>query len=153
MSRHFRLRSASRTHAGLVRAQNEDSLMTRDDAGVWAVADGMGGHVNGQWASSEIVAELGAAALVGEFDADVTQIAAAIQSANHRIFSAGEQRSQSMGSTIVAAKHMHAAPDLMIRPNVAIFRTLDFYQASAILRTADAVKSEVTETLGKLLAV
>jgi NTE family protein len=58
-----------------------------------------------------------------------------------------------MGSTIVAAKHKHAAPDLMIRPNVAIFRTLDFYQASAILRSADAVKSEVTKKLGKLLAL
>jgi len=57
-----------------------------------------------------------------------------------------------MGSTIVAAKHKHAAPDLMIRPNVTIFRTLDFYQASAILRTADAVKPEVTAKLGKLLA-
>lgn len=101
MSRHFRLRSASVTHAGLVRSQNEDSLLARDDAGVWAVADGMGGHVNGQWASSEIVAELSTAALVGEFDADLTQIAAAIQSANHRIFSAGQERSQSMGSTIV----------------------------------------------------
>jgi NTE family protein len=56
-----------------------------------------------------------------------------------------------MGSTIVAAKHMHAAPDLVIRPNVAIFKTLDFYQASAILRTADAIKAEVKEKLGKLL--
>jgi NTE family protein len=59
---------------------------------------------------------------------------------------------QIMGSTIVAAKHKHAAPDLMIRPNVAIFRTLDFYQASAILRTADAVKADVKEKLGALLA-
>jgi len=56
-----------------------------------------------------------------------------------------------MGSTIVAAKHKHRAPDLMIRPNVAIFRTLDFYQATAILRTADAVKAEVKEKLGALL--
>ena len=60
---------------------------------------------------------------------------------------------QIMGSTIVAAKHRHAAPDLMIRPNVAIFRTLDFYQASAILRVADAVKGEVKEKLGALLAM
>ena len=60
---------------------------------------------------------------------------------------------QIMGSTIVAAKHRHAAPDLMIRPNVAIFRTLDFYQASAILRVADAVKAEVKEKLGALLAM
>jgi NTE family protein len=56
-----------------------------------------------------------------------------------------------MGSTIVAAKHKHAATDLVIRPNVAIFRTLDFYQATAILRTADTVKAEVKEKLGKLL--
>jgi NTE family protein len=57
-----------------------------------------------------------------------------------------------MGSAIVAAKLNHAAPDLMIRPNVTIFRTLDFYQASAILRSADAVKVEVKERLGALLA-
>ena len=56
-----------------------------------------------------------------------------------------------MGSTIVAAKHEHAAPDLVIRPNVAIFRTLDFYQASAIIRSAEAAKAEMKEKLGKLL--
>jgi len=57
-----------------------------------------------------------------------------------------------MGATIVTAKHRHAAPDLIIRPNVAIFRTLDFYQATAILRVADAVKAEVKEKLGALLS-
>ena len=56
-----------------------------------------------------------------------------------------------MGGAIVAAKLSHAAPDLLIRPNVTIFRTLDFYQASAILRAADAVKVEVKERLSKLL--
>ncbi|HUD89424.1 MAG TPA: patatin-like phospholipase family protein, partial [Xanthobacteraceae bacterium] len=59
---------------------------------------------------------------------------------------------QIMGGAIVAAKLDHAAPDLLIRPNVTIFRTMDFYQASAILRTADAVKAEVKEKLGALLA-
>jgi NTE family protein len=57
-----------------------------------------------------------------------------------------------MGSTIVAAKHKHRPPDLVLRPKVTIFRTLDFYQASAILRAADAVKSEVKQNLGKLLS-
>ena len=57
-----------------------------------------------------------------------------------------------MGGAIVAAKLAHAAPDLVIRPNVAIFRTLDFHRASAILRAADAVKAEVKEKLGALLA-
>ena len=50
-----------------------------------------------------------------------------------------------MGSAIVAAKLDHAAPDLVIRPNVGIFRTLDFYQASAIIRSAEAVKAEIHE--------
>jgi NTE family protein len=58
-----------------------------------------------------------------------------------------------MGSAIIAAKLAHGAPDLVIRPNVGIFRTLDFYQATAILRAADAVKAEVKEKLGALLAV
>ncbi len=57
-----------------------------------------------------------------------------------------------MGGAIVAAKLSHTEPDVLIRPNVAIFRTLDFYQASAILRAADAVKAEVKEKLGALLA-
>ena len=57
-----------------------------------------------------------------------------------------------MGSTIVAAKHKHAAPDLVIRPNVGIFRTLDFYQASSIIRSAEAAKAEMKEKLGALLA-
>jgi NTE family protein len=58
-----------------------------------------------------------------------------------------------MGSTIVAAKHKNAAPDLLIRPKVAIFRTLDFYQASAILRTAEAEKAELKQKLAALLGV
>ena len=57
-----------------------------------------------------------------------------------------------MGSAIVAAKLEHGTPDLVIRPKVGIFRTLDFYQATAILRAADAVKAEVKERLGALLA-
>jgi NTE family protein len=57
-----------------------------------------------------------------------------------------------MGSAIVAAKLDHARPDLLIRPNIGIFRTGEFYQASAILRAADAVKAGVKEELGKLLA-
>ncbi len=57
-----------------------------------------------------------------------------------------------MGSAIVAAKLKLMTPDLLIRPHVEIFRTLDFYQATAILRSADAVKAEVKDRLGALLS-
>ena len=55
-----------------------------------------------------------------------------------------------MSGAIIAAKLAHAAPDLLIRPNVGIFRTLDFYQATAILRSAEVTKALVKERLGAL---
>jgi NTE family protein len=56
-----------------------------------------------------------------------------------------------MGSAIVEARHRHAAPDVLIRPNISIFGLLDFYRASAVLRSTDGVKAEVKEKLGALL--
>ncbi len=56
-----------------------------------------------------------------------------------------------MGGAILAAKMNRIAPDLLLRPNVAIFRGMDFSQASAIIRSAEATKSELKEKLGALL--
>ena len=56
-----------------------------------------------------------------------------------------------MGSAIIAEKLKHGAPDLIVRPNVGSFRTLDFLRASAILRAADPVKEEVKAKLAVLL--
>jgi NTE family protein len=57
-----------------------------------------------------------------------------------------------MGGAITAAKLEHERPDLLIRPNVSIFRTLGFLQASAIIRAAEAVKDEIKRDLDTLLA-
>jgi NTE family protein len=57
-----------------------------------------------------------------------------------------------MSGAIIAAKLAHKGPDVLVRPNVGIFRTLDFYQASAILRSAEATKAVVKDQLGALLA-
>ena len=56
-----------------------------------------------------------------------------------------------MGYAITAEKLKHTAPELIIRPNVGTFRTLDFMQASAILRAAEPVKAEVRTRLAALL--
>jgi NTE family protein len=58
-----------------------------------------------------------------------------------------------MGSAITAEKLKHGAPDLIIRPKVGTFRTIDFLRASAILRASEPVKAEVKERLTALLAL
>jgi serine/threonine-protein phosphatase Stp1 len=51
-------RSAARTDVGTVRRRNEDAVLDRGDIGLWAVADGAGGHERGDYASGRIIATL-----------------------------------------------------------------------------------------------
>ena len=57
-----------------------------------------------------------------------------------------------MAHAITTEKLKHGAPDLMIRPNVGLFRTLDFFQASAILRATEPAKAEIKQRLTALLS-
>lgn len=54
----MKLHSWARTSAGKVRTQNQDSAYTNDNLSIWLIADGMGGHAGGRFASSTISTEL-----------------------------------------------------------------------------------------------
>src|SRR6184192_1458771 len=51
----FRLLSASATHLGLVRTNNEDAYLAMPEAGLFALSDGMGGAAAGEVASRYFV--------------------------------------------------------------------------------------------------
>lgn len=49
------IRYSAVTHVGRVRKINEDSILSLPDQKIWVVADGMGGHAAGDYASQTIV--------------------------------------------------------------------------------------------------
>jgi serine/threonine protein phosphatase PrpC len=97
----FLIQSASLTHEGKVRTRNEDSFIVRDDAGLWSVADGMGGHEGGEWASARIVGELGRIDTGKGFEASCAAAADAVRVANEAILAEARERGKQMGSTVV----------------------------------------------------
>jgi type VI secretion system protein ImpM len=52
------LASYGRTHPGTRRPVNQDAFLVRTDLGLWAVADGLGGHAAGEIASAAVVEAL-----------------------------------------------------------------------------------------------
>jgi serine/threonine-protein phosphatase Stp1 len=100
--RPLRLRAWSRTDVGRVRTANEDSFLERPEMGLWVVADGMGGHANGRWASGTIVDAVAPLTASGDLDADIRRVADAIHAANATIYDRSRVDGASMGSTVAA---------------------------------------------------
>lgn len=98
----FRVENAGATHPGRVRAINEDRWCARARDGLWAVADGMGGHAHGDWAANAVVQALEAVVVPAEAGSAIQAAADAVHSANRRIWAESQRRAQQMGSTVVA---------------------------------------------------
>jgi serine/threonine protein phosphatase Stp1 len=90
------------THVGCVRSNNQDSFCINPAAGVWAVADGMGGHNGGERASALIVAALEGLPERTVFPDKLATLRQAITSANRLIFDEAQINQKQMGSTVVA---------------------------------------------------
>ncbi len=98
----FLIESSARTHKGCVRGHNEDSYCVREPIGLWAVADGMGGHEGGEWASSKLVEKLEKIEDDEDFAAAGERVAEAIRIANQSILREAKKRDKQMGTTVVA---------------------------------------------------
>lgn len=92
----------SRTDVGLRRKVNEDSLLVRTERGLWAVADGMGGHDAGDVASSKVTESLLDLPPADGLDELVGYAVTALQNVNEELIElAGADGKRSIGSTVV----------------------------------------------------
>lgn len=94
------LRWGGATDPGRVRSTNQDNYLARDDVGIWAVADGMGGHRGGEIASQIACDQLGEAFT----DRSLDGLIDAVEAANAAVFEegTGDPELTGMGTTVVA---------------------------------------------------
>lgn len=88
---------------GLRRRLNEDAILDRPEAGLWAVADGMGGHSAGDVASRMLVDALAHVPASSDPDQYCQRVAKCLQAVNGTLVDMAAERGEGaiIGSTVV----------------------------------------------------
>lgn len=96
--------SAAASDVGSKRKINEDALLARPEAGLWVVADGMGGHAAGDVASHAIIhplQQLSRAEALADFVEDVEDILLSVNQ-QLRDYARDQLGGRTVGSTVVS---------------------------------------------------
>jgi serine/threonine protein phosphatase PrpC len=90
------------SHTGHVRSCNEDRFLIAPKSGLWLVADGMGGHSAGDFASSRIVEHLSAIGVARSAPDLRARFEDRLSDAHAEIRALSAQRGVTIGSTVAA---------------------------------------------------
>ena len=95
--------SAGRSHVGMVRAINEDACLVLPERGLWAVADGMGGHEAGDIASQMVIETLQQIEPPTSWSGFLQTVRSSLHDVNQRLREESAQRyhHRTIGSTVV----------------------------------------------------
>jgi len=98
----FRWTSAARSDVGCVRLVNEDALLDDPERGLWAVADGMGGHAVGDLASRMVIDGLSGVSAVDGLSSVIADARERLTDVNSQLRAEAARRQVSrIGSTVV----------------------------------------------------
>lgn len=99
----FTFETGAATDVGCRRQVNEDSMMASPATGLWLVADGMGGHAAGDFASQTIVKDLETVGIAGSLVDFEARVMDRLARANRHILDHAVQLDRGMvGATVVA---------------------------------------------------
>jgi protein phosphatase len=159
----------AQSHKGLVRQLNEDACLALPEAGVWAVADGMGGHAAGDVASSMVMDMLKTAVNSAGQAISAAMLSEALQDANQALVKYSKQQllGTLAGSTVVVLfieqdnYHLLWAGDsrcYLLRNNILTQLSHDHSQvnemvAQGLLQACEAESHELANVITRAVGV
>ena len=161
------IQAAAWTETGKVRECNQDASLVETRAGLWAVADGMGGHAHGEVASRMVIDALAEAPYVADLQLAVQQVNCALKETNGRLRSMAADSLETFdsGTTVVVLllrdghgaviwvgdsrlyRLRGASIELLTRDHSTEVDTLES-QSTSILDLLSATTGELTRAVG-----
>ena len=99
--------NAGFSEIGHKRTENQDAILIHKSQSMWVVADGMGGHSEGDKASQAIVDQLSQLDLKGDLISNIEQIKGVLNQVNRLILEFAKTKQTTCGSTVVILLRNH----------------------------------------------
>ena len=139
--------SSVATHVGHVRSHNEDAFLDKSEQGLWVIADGMGGHDAGDFASQLIVQRIDTIDHDSSVETYTKEIKEAVYSVNLSLIELGEKYDRVNGSTVVALKINNDSCDYIWAGDSRLYRLRN---NELVQLTKDHSQAEIYVELGML---